>query len=72
MPLLFGIGVMDSYDLNILSTACLEEDEAHVMMLDQQDHVGEVTALVLWILTACTAAVGATYEPASCYMEVLK
>lgn len=57
---LFGIGVMDSYGLDILSTACLEEDEADVRVLDQHDHIDEVAALVLWVLSACTAAVRAT------------
>jgi len=48
-----------TYDLDILSTACFEQNQAHVRMLDQNGHDDQVAGLVFWVLVACTAAVGA-------------
>lgn len=53
----------DTYNLDVLSTAGLEQDQAHVWMLDQYGHDDQVAALVLWVLVACTAAVGPAQEP---------
>jgi hypothetical protein len=56
----------DAYDLDVLSTASLEQDQAHVWMLDQDGHDDQVAGLVLWVLIACAAAVGAAKEPVRC------
>ena len=55
-----------TYNLDILSTAGLEQNQAHMWMLDQDSHDDQVTGLVLWVLVACTAAVGASEEPVQC------
>ena len=56
----------NTYDLDVLGTAGFEQDQAHVWMLDQDSHDDQVAALVLWVLVACTAAVGAAQEPVRC------
>lgn len=53
----------NTYDLDVLGTAGLEQDQAHVWMLDQDGHDDQVAGLVLWVLVACATAVGAAQEP---------
>ena len=47
-----------TYDLDVLGTAGLEQDQAHMWMLDQDGHDDQVAGLVLWVLVACATAVG--------------
>lgn len=47
----------NTYNIDILGTARLEQDQAHVWMLDQDSHDDQVAGFVLWILVACTAAI---------------
>lgn len=42
-----------TYDLDIFSTSGLEQDQAHVRMLDQNGHDDQVAGLILGVLVAC-------------------
>jgi hypothetical protein len=52
-----------TYDLDVFSAASLEKDQSHVRVLDEDCHDDQVASLVLWVLVACSAAVGATEKP---------
>ena len=56
----------NTYNLDVLGNSGVEQDQAHVRMLDQDGHDDHVADLVLWVFVACTAAVGATQESAQC------
>lgn len=49
----------NTHDPDVLGTAGLEQEKSHVWMFDQDGHDDQVASLVLWVLVACTATVGA-------------
>lgn len=53
----------ETHDLDIFSATSLEQDQAHVRVLDQHGHDDQVAALILWIRIARTATVGALQKP---------
>jgi hypothetical protein len=60
-----------TYDLDVFSAASLKENQPHVRVLDEDCHDDQVTSLILWVLVACSAAVGATEKPVQCEIAVL-